>query len=153
MKVLIQRTSSASVTVDGVKLAEIGRGFLVLLGVRVGDGEEDAIYLAGKTAALRVFPDADGRMNLSLAQVGGQALIVSQFTLYADTRRGNRPGFGLAASPNEAEKLYQDYVVALRAKLGEANVFAGRFQTEMEVALVNDGPVTIELISRGEQVR
>ncbi len=150
MKALIQRVSRARVSVDGAAVGEIGPGFLVFLGVRGGDGEADALYLAEKTAALRIFPDGEGRMNRSLLETGGAALVISQFTLYADTRKGNRPSFILAAPADQAQTLYRTYVDALRRILGEARVAEGRFQAKMAVDLVNDGPVTIELKSRGE---
>lgn len=147
MKALIQRVSRARVTVDGRVTGEIGAGFLVLLGVRHGDTEEAAKYLAEKTAGLRVFADDRDRMNLALADVGGGALVVSQFTLYADTRKGNRPSFIDAAPPELAERLYGTYVEHLRRILGEARVATGVFRASMSVELVNDGPVTIELSS------
>ncbi len=141
MRVVIQRVSSATVKVEGDTVGEIGRGFLVLLGVRHGDTGEDARYLAEKTANLRVFEDEQGKMNLSLLEVGGAALVVSQFTLYSDTRRGRRPGFSEAAPPAEAEALYRHFVSAL-AGLG-VPVATGRFAAMMDVSLVNRGPVTI----------
>jgi D-tyrosyl-tRNA(Tyr) deacylase len=133
---LVQRVNEASVSVEGSDVARIGVGLLVLLGVRRGDGEAEADRLASKLLALRVFEDADGKMNLSVADVGGQMLCVSQFTLYGDTRKGNRPSFVDAAPPEEAEPLYE----RVRAALGaEGGVFGAR----MAVALVNDGPVTL----------
>ncbi len=134
-------------TVDGRITGAIGRGFLVLLGVRHGDTADAARYLAGKTAALRVFSDAQEKMNLSLMDTAGSALVVSQFTLYADTRKGNRPSFIQAAPPEEAERLYGVYVDHLRSILGPARVATGVFRASMQVELVNEGPVTIELAS------
>jgi len=145
MKVLIQRVARARVTVGEDTAGEIGRGFVVLLGVRVGDAEADALRLAQKTVDLRIFPDDQEKMNRSLVDVGGSALVISQFTLYADTRKGNRPSFVQAAPPELAEQLYEVYVAALRRGLGDARVATGRFRAHMQVELVNDGPVTIEL--------
>jgi D-tyrosyl-tRNA(Tyr) deacylase len=145
MKAVIQRVSRACVRVDGQVTGSIEGGFLVLLGVRRGDTAEAARLLAGKTAALRVFSDAQDKMNLSLVDTGGRVLVVSQFTLYADTRKGNRPSFIHAAPPEEAERLYGVYVDQLRNILGETRVATGVFRASMQVELVNDGPVTIEL--------
>ena len=148
MRALIQRVTQASVTLpeEGNRVAgEIGRGFLILLGVRREDTAEEAVWLARKIAGLRLFDDADGKMNLDLTKVGGRTLVVSQFTLYADCRRGNRPGFTEAAEPAEAKKLYEFFVSEL--KTHGIEVETGVFQTEMAVALVNDGPVTIWLDS------
>lgn len=145
MKALVQRVSRGSVTVDGRKVGEIGRGFVVLLGVTHGDGEKDAFHLAEKTAGLRVFADDNGKMNRSLQDVGGEALVVSQFTLYADTRKGNRPSFINAAPPELAEALYTSYTGHLRRLLGDERVRTGIFRADMSVEIINDGPVTIEL--------
>jgi D-tyrosyl-tRNA(Tyr) deacylase len=147
VKALVQRVNRGRVTVEGEVAGEIGRGFVVLLGVRSGDTEEDARYLAHKTVNLRVFPDENGRMNLAMQDMGGEALVISQFTLYADTRKGNRPSFVQAAPPDAAEALYREYVDALRRALGESRVATGRFGAMMMVEIVNDGPVTIELTS------
>ena len=136
MRALVQRVSEASVTVDGEEIAAIGPGLLVLLGVRRGDSAADADRLAAKLLALRVFEDEAGKMNLSVRDVGGAVLCVSQFTLYGDTRRGNRPGFADAAPPEEAEPLYERVRAALDA---EGGVFGAR----MSVALTNDGPVSL----------
>jgi D-tyrosyl-tRNA(Tyr) deacylase len=149
VKVLIQRVSRAAVTADGVVTGRIGRGYVCLLGVRGGDTEADALYLAEKTVRLRVFPDAQDRMNLSLVEVGGSVLVVSQFTLYADTRKGNRPSFIQSAPAEEADRLYGVYVGHLRRLLGPERVATGVFRARMAVELVNDGPVTIELTSDG----
>ena len=138
MRALVQRVSDASVTVDGEEIARIGLGLLVLLGVRNEDGVEEADRLAGKLERLRVFEDDDGRMNLSVRDVDGELLVVSQFTLYADARKGNRPSFVDAAPPEVAEPLYERVRQALGAQ-------GGRFGARMEVALVNDGPVTLLL--------
>lgn len=143
MKAVIQRVSRASVEVDGEVVGAIGPGLLVLVGVSRGDGVEEARRLAQKTAELRVFEDADGRFNLSVLDSGGEALVVSQFTLLADTRRGRRPSFTEAAPPEVAEALVREYEEALRG-LG-VPVASGRFRAHMRVQLVNDGPVTIIL--------
>jgi D-aminoacyl-tRNA deacylase len=138
VRALVQRVSEASVTVDGADVARIDRGLLVLLGVRRGDDEAAADRIAAKLLALRVFEDADGKMNLSVRDVDGELLVVSQFTLYGDARKGNRPSFVEAAPPEEAEPLYE----RVRAATGaEGGVFGAR----MAVALVNDGPVTVLL--------
>ena len=136
MRALVQRVSEASVSVEGQELARIGPGLLVLLGVRRGDGREQADRVARKLRALRVFEDAKGKMNLSVEESGGEVLCVSQFTLYGDTRKGNRPSFVEAAPPEVAEPLYERVREALSAK-------GGRFGARMEVTLVNDGPVTL----------
>jgi D-tyrosyl-tRNA(Tyr) deacylase len=136
MRALVQRVARASVTVGDETVSSIGPGLLVLLGVKTGDGEEQADKLARKVRALRIFEDADGKMNLSVDDTGGAVLCVSQFTLYGDTRKGNRPSFVDAAAPEEAEPLYQRVRKALDAK-------GGRFGAHMHVELVNDGPVTV----------
>jgi D-aminoacyl-tRNA deacylase len=138
VRAVVQRVSEASVTVDGEELSRIGKGLLVLLGVRKGDGEDDADKLARKLLALRVFPDGEGRMNLSVEDVGGEILCVSNFTVYGDTRKGNRPSFVEAAAPEEAELLYERVREAVAAE-------GGRFGAHMAVELVNDGPVTLVL--------
>jgi len=143
VRALLQRVRSASVTVDGREVGAIGPGLLVLLGVGRGDGEAEAIALADRIAGLRIFEDAAGKMNLSLLDTHRAALVVSQFTLYADTRKGRRPSFIDAAPPEEARRLYARHCEALRA-LG-ITVREGTFAAEMQVALVNDGPVTIWL--------
>jgi len=143
MKVLLQRVERASVSVAGREVAAVGRGFLALVGVGPDDGPATAVRLAAKVAALRVFDDGQGHMNLSLRDTGGEVLAVSQFTLYADTRKGNRPSFTGAAPPGPAEELYEAFVTALRA--AGVPVATGVFGAHMAVALVNDGPVTILL--------
>jgi len=145
MKVIVQRVTRATVTVEGNVTGSIGKGFLVLVGCRKGDTDADARLLAHKTVNLRVFSDAQDKMNLALDEVSGSVLAVSQFTLYADTRKGNRPSFIDAADPATAETLYNVYVDALRRSLGEQRVATGVFRATMQVELVNDGPVTIEL--------
>jgi len=145
VRALIQRVSEASVEVDGERIAAIGRGLLVLVAAGAGDGPEAPAQLAAKVARLRIFADADGRMNRSITDVAGEALVVSQFTLYADVRRGNRPGFTAAAPPELGERLVDAFAAALR-DLG-VPVASGRFGAHMHVGLVNDGPVTIWLES------
>jgi D-tyrosyl-tRNA(Tyr) deacylase len=143
VRALLQRSSGARVRVDGDVIGEIGAGLVVLLGVGPDDDEAVAEGLARRTAELRIFDDADGRTNLSLLDVGGEVLVVSQFTLYADTRRGRRPGFTGAAAPELAERLYLRFAEALRAR--GVRVATGRFGAVMAVELVNDGPFTIWL--------
>ena len=141
MRAVIQRVRRARVSIDGRVVGEIGAGVLVLLGVGKGDSSEAASYLAEKTANLRIFNDGEGRMNVSLLESGGSALVVSQFTLYGDLRRGRRPGFDRAAPPGEANRLYEEYVAGLKAL--DVSVETGVFQAHMVVELENDGPVTI----------
>jgi D-tyrosyl-tRNA(Tyr) deacylase len=143
VRAVVQRVSSAGVTVDETAVAAVGVGVLVLLGVAAGDTADEADRLAGKIARLRIFPDGDGRFDRSLLDIGGEALVVSQFTLLADTAKGNRPGFAGAASPEEAEPLYECFCDALRA--AGVRVQTGVFGALMRVELVNDGPVTIVL--------
>lgn len=143
MRAVLQRVREASVTVEGRTVGAIGPGLLVLLGVGRGDGEAEAVALADRIAGLRIFEDAAGKMNLSLLDTHRSALVVSQFTLYADTRKGRRPSFVDAAPPDEARRLYARACEALRA-LG-VTVAEGVFAAQMQVALVNDGPVTIWL--------
>jgi len=145
VRVLLQRVSEASVTVDGMLVSSIGQGVLLLVGVRHGDDRATAEWLAHKVAHLRIFEDETGKMNRSLLDVGGSALVVSQFTLYADVRKGRRPSFIEAAPPNEARPLVDAFAETLRA-LG-VPVETGVFGAHMDVALVNDGPVTIWLDS------
>lgn len=143
MRVVIQRVSQASVTVDDELVSRIGRGYLVLVGVTQTDGVEQADWLAHKVAGLRLFEDAQGLTNLSLADVGGEIMAVSQFTLYADARKGRRPSFTDAAAPAQAEPLIDRFCETLRSE--GLHVATGVFQAHMAVALVNDGPVTILL--------
>lgn len=143
MKALLQRVTEASVAVAGERIAAIDAGLLVLLGVEPEDSEAEADWLAAKTLALRIFADAEKPMNRSVVDVAGAILVVSQFTLAADTSRGNRPGFSSAAPPEQAERLYEAFVAALRRRYPK--VATGRFGADMQVALINDGPVTLLL--------
>jgi D-tyrosyl-tRNA(Tyr) deacylase len=146
MRLVIQRVSRAAVSVDGTVVASIGRGFLILCGVHREDTAEDVDYAVQKAARLRVFDDADGKMNLGPADVGAEVIVVSQFTLYADCRKGNRPSYTEAAGPDDGERWYEAFVAGLRAQ--GLSVQTGRFRTMMAVELVNDGPVTILVDSR-----
>jgi D-tyrosyl-tRNA(Tyr) deacylase len=146
MRAVVQRVTRASVTVEGKTIGEIQQGLVVLLGVARDDSETDAEYLAAKITALRIFDDEQGKMNLSLKDVSGAMLVISQFTLYGDVRRGNRPSWIDAAAPGEAETLYEFFIAQARGLVGR--VATGKFGAEMLVELVNDGPVTILLDSR-----
>ena len=143
MRAVVQRVSSGSATVDGAVRGSCGHGLVVLLGIARGDDSATAERLASKVARLRVFEDADGRLDRSLVDVGGEALVVSQFTLLADTRKGTRPSFSAAAQPDEAEPLYEHFCAALEGD--GVPVARGVFGARMEVSLVNDGPVTVVL--------
>ena len=146
MKALLQRVSKASVTVEGEVVADIGRGLVIFVGVSKGDTERDAQYLAGKTVDLRIFPDSESKFNLSALDTSGELLVVSQFTLLADAKKGRRPSFTDAAPPQQAEALFQRFLEFLRQS--ELKVESGRFQEHMHVEIHNDGPVTILLDSR-----
>ncbi len=146
MKALLQRVTEASVTVDGKEVGRIGRGLVVFVGVAAGDTERDVSYLARKTVELRLFADEEGRFNRSALDIGGELLVVSQFTLLADTRKGRRPSFTGAAPPEEAGALFKEFVEAIRAS--GLKVDTGLFQQHMEVEIRNDGPVTVMLDSR-----
>lgn len=146
MRAVVQRTTRSSVTVDGQNIGEIGQGLTVLLGVGQQDSEDDASYLAEKIVNLRIFSDAEGKMNLSLLDINGDLLVVSQFTLFGDCRKGRRPSFDAAAPPQIAEQLYE-YFMKRCKELG-AKVACGRFQSEMVVSLDNHGPVTMLLDSK-----
>ena len=145
MRAVIQRVLEASVKTGGVEIARIGRGVLVLLGISSADSGEDACYLAEKTVYLRIFPDEADRMNLSVLDIEGEILVVSQFTLYGDCRKGRRPSYASAARPDIAQALYESYVKGLLKFTPKVDT--GRFQEMMEVFLVNDGPVTLLLDS------
>ncbi|MBQ3055255.1 MAG: D-tyrosyl-tRNA(Tyr) deacylase [Oscillospiraceae bacterium] len=147
MKLVITRVDHAAVNIDGACHASIGKGFLVLCGVAEGDGEADVAYLAKKTAGLRVFSDDEGKMNRSCADVGGEILVVSNFTLLAETRKGNRPSFVRAAAPELANALYESYVETLRKEYGYT-VKTGVFAAHMELSSQNNGPITILMDSK-----
>jgi D-tyrosyl-tRNA(Tyr) deacylase len=146
MRAVVQRVKEASVVVDQQTVGAIDQGLMVLLGVAQGDTSQEAAYLAEKTAGLRIFEDDAGKMNRSVEDIGGDILVVSQFTLLGDCRKGRRPGFTDAAPPELADQLYEEYVAALRRR--GLNVATGVFRADMQVALVNDGPVTLLLDSR-----
>lgn len=143
MRALVQRVKEGTVAIGGNIHSAIGPGYVILLGVRKGDSDEDALFLADKCASLRVLEDPNGKMNLSLRDVEGSVLIISQFTLYGDAQRGNRPSFSDAAPPAEAERLYNLFVERTRTALGHASVKTGVFGAMMQVTILNDGPVTI----------
>ena len=147
MKAWVQRVTEASVTIDGEKVAEIGQGYLVLLGVTHGDTEASADKIADKLVKLRIFEDENGKTNKSIQGINGSIIVVSQFTLYADTEHGNRPGFSNAARPELANPLYERVVAKLRAVLGPDRVGTGRFGADMKVRLLNDGPFSVELLA------
>ena len=147
MKAWVQRVTEASVTIDGEKVAEIGQGYLVLLGVTHGDTEAAADKIADKLVRLRIFEDENGKTNKSIEDIHGSVIVVSQFTLYADTEHGNRPGFSNAARPELANPLYERVVAKLRAVLGPDRVGTGRFGADMKVRLLNDGPFSVELLA------
>ena len=149
MRIVLQRVREAKVVIDGKDHASIGTGYVILLGIRQGDTAGDAIFLADKCSSLRVFEDGQGKMNLSLNDAGGSVLVVSQFTLYADAQRGNRPSFSLAARADVAQPLYDLFVERMQKTLGEVRVRTGIFGAMMQVHLVNDGPVTVLLESPG----
>ena len=147
MKAWIQRVARASVTIDGECVSRIERGYLVLLGVTQTDTDAEADRIAERIPVLRLFTDERGLMNLSLEDVGGSVIVVSQFTLYADTAHGRRPGFSNAARPEQANPLYERVVAKLRERLGAKRVGTGRFGADMAVELVNDGPVSVEVLA------
>ena len=149
MRIVLQRVKSASVSIEGLVVGEIEHGFLLLVGVGPDDNRDDAYYLARKIAGMRIFSDENGKMNLSIDQVGGKILYVSQFTLFADTKKGNRPSFTGAASPETANMLYEEFNEILRTEYGLI-VETGEFGADMQVSLVNDGPVTILLDTKNQ---
>ena len=150
MRAVIQRVSLASVTIDQKQHAAIGPGLLVLVGFEQADGEEDVEWLAGKIARLRIFNDASGVMNLSVQETGGELLVVSQFTLHASTKKGNRPSYIRAAGPEIAVPIYENFLRALERESGRS-VQRGEFGADMKVAMVNDGPVTILIDSKNRE--
>ena len=149
MRIVLQRVKSASVSIEGSIVGEINQGFLLLVGVGADDNRDDASYLARNIASMRIFSDENGKMNLSIDQVGGKILSVSQFTLFADTKKGNRPSFTGAASPEVANQLYEVFNDILRKEYG-LTVETGEFGADMQVSLVNDGPVTILLDTKNQ---
>ena len=149
MKVVVQRVKEGGVSISSHNYnKEIGRGYVILLGVKLGDTEKDAIYLADKCTNLRVFEDENEKMNLSIKDVCGEMLVISQFTLYGDASKGNRPSFIEAARPEEAEKLYNTFVDRLKENIGKDKVVTGIFGAMMNVEIINDGPVTIIINSK-----
>lgn len=149
MRIVLQRVKSASVSIDDVVVGKINQGYLLLVGVGAEDSSDDASYLARKIAGMRIFSDENGKMNLSIDQIGGKILSVSQFTLFADTKKGNRPSFTGAASPDFATNLYEEFNELLRTEYG-LTVETGEFGADMQVSLVNDGPVTIILDTKNQ---
>lgn len=149
MRIVLQRVKSASVSIDDVVVGNINQGFLLLVGVGPEDTSDDASYLARKIAGMRIFSDENRKMNLSIDQIGGKILSVSQFTLFADTKKGNRPSFTGAASPEHATKIYEKFNETLRSEYG-LTVETGEFGADMQVSLVNDGPVTIILDTKNQ---
>ena len=149
MRIVLQRVKSASVSIEDSVVGEISQGFLLLVGVGPEDTRDDASYLARKIAGMRIFSDENGKMNLSIDQIGGKILSVSQFTLFADTKKGNRPSFTGAASPEAANQLYEEFNEKLRTEYG-LTVETGEFGADMQVRLVNDGPVTIILDTKSQ---
>ena len=147
MKAWIQRVTEASVTIEGEKVAEIGQGYLVLLGVGMDDTVKSSDEIADRIVKLRIFEDENGKINRSIEDVHGSVIVVSQFTLYADTAHGRRPGFSGAARPEQAIPLYERVVAKLREALGPERVGTGRFGADMKVRLLNDGPFSVELLA------
>ena len=150
MRLLIQRVARASVTIDGEVRSQIGRGLLVLVGIEEADTREDIEWLAGKLCRLRIFDDAEGVMNLDVKQIEGEVMVVSQFTLHASTKKGNRPSYFRAAGEAISRPMYEEFVREVEQQLGQ-KVATGEFGADMEVALVNDGPVTIWIDSRNRE--
>lgn len=148
MRALVQRVKQCSVSIDGTRRSSIGPGMLILVGVKKTDGVTQAEYLADRCAALRIFDDANGKMNVSVKDSAGDVMVVSQFTLYGDTRKGNRPSYTEAADPELAEELYQAFVRRLQVHLGDNKVRTGTFRAMMEVELINNGPVTVMVESK-----
>jgi D-tyrosyl-tRNA(Tyr) deacylase len=150
MRVVIQRVKEASVSVQGVKISEIQKGLLILVGVETQDTQQDIDWLVAKVAKLRIFEDLDGAMNVSLQDIGADVIVVSQFTLHASTKKGNRPSFIKAAKPEVAIPLYQEFVDSLEKEL-DKKIQTGQFGAMMDVALINDGPVTITIDSKNKE--
>lgn len=150
MRIVIQRVKEASVTIEGTLKSAIGQGMLVLLGIEDCDTDEDIEWLCGKIARLRIFNDAEGVMNLPITEVGGEVLLVSQFTLMASTKKGNRPSYIKASKPDFAVPMYEKFIARLKQELGK-DIKTGTFGADMQVALVNDGPVTIIIDSKNRE--
>ncbi|MCX6121571.1 MAG: D-aminoacyl-tRNA deacylase [Ignavibacteriales bacterium] len=150
MRAIVQRVKHCSVTIDGTLHSSIENGILILLGIKNGDRESDAEYLAERCSSLRIFEDEARKMNLSVKDVKGAVMVVSQFTLYGDTQKGNRPSYTDAASPQIAETLYDHFIRHLQKQLGEQHVDSGVFRAMMDVELVNDGPVTLMVESKNQ---
>lgn len=150
MRIVIQRVSEASVTIENKLYQSIGKGLLLLLGIGDDDEREDADWLVQKTVNMRIFPDAEGKMNCSLTEISGEILLISQFTLHASTKKGNRPGFTKAARPEKAIPLYEYFIERLEAESG-SQLKTGVFGADMKVALVNDGPMTIPMDSKNRE--
>lgn len=149
MKAVVQRVSSGSVTIKSENYyAEIGKGQVILLGIKEGDTEQDAIFIADKCSNLRIFEDKNEKMNLSLKDINGEVLVISQFTLYGDAQKGNRPSFTLAAKPDTAIRIYNKFITRMKENLGSEKVKEGIFGAMMEVKIINDGPVTIIIDSK-----
>lgn len=150
MRAVIQRVSKASITIDGVPGGSMGRGMVILLGGERDDGESDIEWLVKKCVELRIFEDKDGKMNESILSTGGEVMVVSQFTLFGNVKKGNRPSFNRSAHPDIAIPLYESFLSQLKNRLGSSRVSSGKFAAYMEVSLVNDGPVTILLDSKNK---
>jgi len=150
MRAVIQRVSSAQVVADGKTTAEIGKGLLILLGIEHADGPDDAVWISSKIKAMRIFEDGEGKMNLALGETGGEIVVVSQFTLHASTKKGNRPSFIKSARPEQAIPLYEFFLNQLEKENGQ-KIQSGIFGADMKVSLVNDGPVTIILDSKAKE--
>jgi D-aminoacyl-tRNA deacylase len=148
LRAVIQRVRRSSVEIDGRLQSSIKKGILVLLAVKQGDGDQDVAYVAEKCAALRIFDDPEGKMNCSVREVGGEVMVVSQFTLYGETQRGNRPSYSNAAPPEIAEPLYQKFISEMKTLVGVQRVQSGVFRAMMDVELINDGPVTVIVESK-----
>jgi len=151
VRAVLQRVSSASVSIDGAVRGSIGQGLVLLLGIGPADTEQDGEWLSRKTASMRIFPDEAGLMNRSVTDIGGGVLVISQFTLFASTRKGTRPSFNDAAPPSLAEPLYQAFLTQMGTALGGKPVARGEFGADMKISLVNDGPVTILLDSKDKE--
>ena len=153
MRALIQRVSEGGIFIEKEKYsAEIGKGMVILLGIKTGDTAEDVNFVADKCSNLRIFEDENGKMNLSIKDIYGEALIISQFTLYGDTSKGNRPGFTDAARPEEAIPLYEKFIKKIKSNIGDEKVKTGKFGAMMLVKIINDGPVTLTVESKGKMI-